>query len=87
MTDGAGNTCETEVYIAGEGGGAVCGDLDHDGDVDATDRNILRAAFGTTTGDAGYIEEADYDQDGDIDYVDYREWYACYKLYLASEGH
>ncbi|WP_321495235.1 IgGFc-binding protein [uncultured Desulfobacter sp.] len=86
VTDGAGNKCETEVYIPGiDDPSDICGDLDNDYDVDAADRNIIRAAFGATTGDAGYIEEADYDQDGDIDYVDYREWYACYKAYLASQ--
>jgi hypothetical protein len=62
----------------------VCGDLDHDGDVDATDRNIIRAAFKTKTGGQGFIEEADYDNDGDIDYSDYQLWYECYKVYIAN---
>ena len=60
----------------------LCGDLDDDGDVDGTDRNILRGAFRTSTGDPGFIPEADYDEDGDIDYSDYREWYICYKAFI-----
>ena len=63
---------------------SLCGDLDHDGDVDGTDRNILRAAFGTLEGDAGFIQEADYDRDGNIDYSDYQLWYYCYKQYAAG---
>ena len=34
------------------------------------------------TGDAGFIPEAD-DDDGLISYNDYREWYACYKAFIA----
>ena len=63
---------------------SFCGDLDHDGDVDGDDRNILRGALRTHTGDAGFIEEADYDEDGDIDYSDYREWYKCYKAFISG---
>ena len=63
---------------------AFCGDLDADGDVDGDDRNILRGALRTETGDAGFIEEADYDGDGDIDFSDYREWYICYKAFISG---
>ena len=61
----------------------VCGDLDGDCDVDADDRNILRGAFRSCTGDPGYIEEADYDENGCINYTDYQLWYQCYKGYIA----
>ncbi len=62
----------------------LCGDLDHDGDVDGDDRNILRYALNTTTDDAGFVAEADYDGDGLISYNDYREWYACYQAFIAQ---
>nr|WP_319494010.1 LamG-like jellyroll fold domain-containing protein [uncultured Desulfobacter sp.] len=62
----------------------LCGDLDGDGDVDDTDRNILRAAFGTVEGYDGFVAEADYDLDGNIDYSDYQLWYYCYKQYVAG---
>lgn len=62
---------------------SICGDLDHDGDVDDSDRNILRSVLNTPTGDASFIEEADYDNDGLITYNDYREWYKCYKAFIA----
>jgi hypothetical protein len=63
----------------------ICGDLDHDSDVDGADRNILREAFRTTIGDPGFIGEADYDEDGDIDYTDYQLWYQCYKSYNTPD--
>jgi hypothetical protein len=62
----------------------ICGDLDHDNDVDGADRNILRGAFRSCTGDPGYIEEADYDLNGCINYTDYQLWYKCYKDYIAT---
>jgi hypothetical protein len=61
----------------------VCGDLDNDGDVDGDDRNILRGAFRTMSGDPGFIEEADYDGDGDIDFIDYQRWYQCYESFSS----
>jgi len=71
------------VKIAAVSGQGVCGDLDDDGDVDGDDRDILRSALNTRTGDVGFIPEADYDGDGLISYNDYREWYACYKAFIA----
>jgi hypothetical protein len=62
----------------------ICGDLDHDGDVDGDDRNILRGVLRTSAGDAGFIDEADYDEDGDIDYSDYQLWYYCYKDFITN---
>jgi hypothetical protein len=78
--DGLSSTDTAEVKI--ECVIEICGDLDHDGDVDGDDRNILRGAFRTTADDAGFIEEADYDEDGDIDYSDYQLWYACYNEFI-----
>lgn len=80
VTDGAGNTSSIAVNIDCA---ALCGDLDADGDVDGADRNILRSAFRTCTGDAGFIAEADYDGDGCITFNDYVEWYKCYKAFIA----
>ncbi|CAN2044108.1 hypothetical protein GMMP1_1290001 [Candidatus Magnetomoraceae bacterium gMMP-1] len=42
------------------------GDLDGDGDVDDDDRIIIRGAFRTCAGDAGFVPEADFDNDGCI---------------------
>lgn len=60
----------------------LCGDLDHDGDVDGDDRIIFIGALRICTGDPIFIDEADYDGDGCITYNDYREWYKCYKAYI-----
>lgn len=60
------------------------GDLDHDGDVDGADRNVLRASLGASTGDPRYNGEADYDGDSVITYLDYKLWYNHYKAYVAS---
>ncbi|GMT41336.1 MAG: hypothetical protein IEMM0001_2071 [bacterium] len=76
------DTTTVEITVAGQGQG-LCGDLDGDGDVDGDDRNILRLSLDTRTGDAGFVPEADYDGDGLISYNDYREWYVCYKAYIA----
>jgi hypothetical protein len=47
---------------------AICGDVDHDGDVDLTDLAQLLANYGTSSG-ASY-EEGDLDGDGDVDLCD-----------------
>ena len=80
--DGLSATDTASVEIAASGQ-EFCGDLDADGDVDGDDRNILRSALNSSTGDTGFIPEADYDGDGLISYNDYREWYACYKAFIA----
>jgi hypothetical protein len=43
------------------------GDADGDGDVDGSDRDRLRTAFGTTAAEAGYLWFFDFDGDGDVD--------------------
>lgn len=63
---------------------SICGDLDNDGDVDASDFLIFRGTLWTCDGDAGFLAEANYDTDDCISYNDYQAWYLCYKQYLAS---
>ena len=46
------------------------GDVDGDGDVDLSDLGTLLAAYGTCTGDAGYVAAADFDAGGCIDLSD-----------------
>lgn len=55
----------------------LCGDLDDDADVDATDRNAFRSRLGTA--DA----RADYDRDGTVTQRDYTLWYACYREFVT----
>lgn len=62
----------------------ICGDLDHDGDVDGSDMNIFRGALRTSVGQPGFVQEADYDSDGDIDFSDYQLWYGCYKDFISQ---
>lgn len=73
----------TTVTIEECQGPGICGDLDKDGDVDASDYFIFRGSLRSCIGDAGYIAEADYDLDGCITFNDYRQWYTCYKQYLS----
>lgn len=74
--DGTGDACEVSSTIP-------C-DLDGDGDVDGDDRDILRGAFRSCTGDDRFIAAADFDEDGCVTFNDYREWYRCYREYLAG---
>jgi len=55
------------------------GDLNGDEVVDGEDRQILRAALGTSEGDPGFNPDADYDGDGSITYNDYRIWYGLFR--------
>ena len=82
--DDGGTGADTLVVTVVEGGNPpICGDLDHDGDVDGDDRNILRNALNACTGDARFVSEADYDGDGCITYNDYRLWYTCYRDFIS----
>jgi len=50
-------------------------DLNQDGKIDENDLDIFLDAFGTCTGEPGFILEADYDGDGCIGNSDYMIWY------------
>lgn len=94
ITGVAGEQIVNECYIDSAIGGThvtettdivkLCGDLDGDCDVDADDRTIFMSALRSCTGDSAFIPAADYDNDGCITARDYREWYKCFKSYLAS---
>jgi hypothetical protein len=68
--DGNGSTGGNRV----DGVFRLFGDSDGDGDVDRPDRNVFRAAFGTTAPNAGYRWYFDFDGDGDVDGRDNREF-------------
>ncbi len=62
--------------LDGDGDGSAGGDRvagfarlfgDGDGDVDRSDRELYRPAFGTTVPDMGYVWYFDFDGDGDVD--------------------
>lgn len=74
---------EAHTTVQIESCGDICGDLDNDGDVDGDDRNILRGALRTCSGDPGYMAEADLDGNGCVNYTDYQLWYRCYKAFNA----
>jgi hypothetical protein len=40
--------------------------------------NIFVPAYGTHTGDPGFVLRCDLSQDGSIDMLDYTEWYEDY---------
>ena len=61
------------------------GDLDHDGDVDEDDYQIIHAAIGHSVGDPAYNPEADYDGDGRVTLVDYQIWILYYRDFMANE--
>jgi hypothetical protein len=60
-------------------GAAVPGDFNGDGAVTYDDLyDYFLPAYGTQTGDPGYVAEFDMNSNGVIDMSDYSEWYACY---------
>jgi hypothetical protein len=69
---------EVEDYTVNTQG--MCGDLDHDGNVDLDDYWILHDAFGTCVGDPKYNPAADMDGDGCITLLDYQAWRVCYLM-------
>jgi hypothetical protein len=56
----------------------AAGDLNGDGVVDISDRNLLRAALGKCEGNPAYNRDADYDNDACITQLDYQAWYSHY---------
>ncbi len=86
VTDDDGGVGSDTLVVTVEDGGpplTICGDLDHDGDVDGSDMMILRGALNSCSGDARFVSEADYDQDGCVTFNDYRLWYTCYQEFIA----
>jgi predicted extracellular nuclease len=60
-------------------GPTVLGDLNGDGLVNITDRDIIRSALNSCTGNARFIAAADYNRNGCITYTDYSIWYGYYR--------
>lgn len=55
------------------------GDINGDGRVNETDRDLLRAAIGSCAGQARYLPAANFDTDVCITQQDYKLWYAIWK--------
>jgi len=64
--------------------GDICGDFDHDGDVDEDDYNAFLSYFGSSPGDPNWNAEADFDLDGLVALPDFAAWYQCYMAYISS---
>ena len=60
---------------------AICGDLDHDGDVDLADLAQLLGGYGITSG--ACFEDGDQDYDGDVDLSDLAELLGSYGFTLT----
>jgi Subtilase family len=50
--------------------GGCAGDVDGNGNVDLSDLALLLGAFGTSSGDPGFVAAADFDSSGSIDLAD-----------------
>ena len=59
---------------------AICGDVDHDGDVDLADLAQLLGNYGVTSG--ACFEDGDQDYDGDVDLADLAELLGSYGFTL-----
>lgn len=80
-----GNNCmETTVKLEEGGGPDICGDFDHDNDVDEDDYNAFLSYFGSSPGDSNWNAEADFDGDGLVALPDFAAWYQCYMAYVSS---
>jgi len=65
-----GDVRDMAFRLEGTPAGGCAGDIDADGDTDLSDLALLLSAYGTTTGDPGYLAAADFDADGDVDLGD-----------------
>jgi len=83
-TDGAGNECEVDIVLGGGAPPVICGDFDHDNDVDEDDYNAFLSCFGSSPGDPNWNPEADFDGDGLVALPDFAAWYQCYMAYVSS---
>jgi uncharacterized repeat protein (TIGR01451 family) len=63
----------------------VCGDLDHDGDVDASDYTLFRGAYAKGECQPGYLICADFDESGVVGIADYQAWLACYRNFVGNQ--
>ncbi len=60
-----------EIEVTGRGmPQQVVGDFSGDGRLDATDYDLFKTAFGSTSSDAGWDPAYDFDADGDVDFSD-----------------
>jgi hypothetical protein len=59
---------------------AICGDVDHDGDVDLADLAQLLGSYGLPSG--ACFEDGDQDYDGDVDLADLAELLGAYGFAL-----
>ncbi len=78
--DGGTGTDSLTVTVTEVQEDPLCGDLDHDQDVDEDDRNIFIASFGKCRGNENYYQEADYDDSGCISLSDYQAWFICHGI-------
>jgi len=62
----------------------ICGDFDHDNDVEEDDYNAFLSYFGSSPGDPNWNAEADFDFDGLVGLPDFAAWYQCYMAYISS---
>jgi hypothetical protein len=80
---------EDQADADGDGRGDVCdvaGDMNGDGDVDDTDRDLFNASFGLGIGDLGFEPAADLDEDGTVTFADYQLWLQAYEAAQAASA-
>lgn len=67
--DGLGDLCDPTP-----GGERVPGDLNGDSSVDVQDYQLIRAGFGSCSGDERFMPDADFTEDGCVAFDDYQHW-------------
>ena len=63
----------------------VKGDLDFDNDVDAVDKDLFLACFGSSQGQPAFVDHADFDRDGIVTFVDYQTWLESYRFQTSIQ--